>query len=65
MRVETVLSFICLICLVSSTIKGTHFWDCSGGACDSRTLSPWDPSKYKYAAEYAPLDPNDHGGALH
>ena len=42
--------------------KGTHFWDCNGGACDSTTLQPWDQNKYRYAPEYAPMDPNDYGG---
>eukprot|EP00899_Mesostigma_viride_P004155 jgi/Mesvir1/13740/Mv11884-RA.1 len=38
----------------------------SGGACDAKTLvTPWtngQNSDYRYAAEYAPLDPSQHGG---
>lgn len=44
---------------------GSHFWDCSGMGCDAGTLQPWDPSKYKAAAAYAPMDPAEHGGALY
>ena len=65
-KLTTIVCFLLLSgMLLAQTIKGTHFWDCSGGACDSRTLNPWDPSKYKYAAEYAPLNPNEYGGALY
>lgn len=43
-------AFLLLVVLVSNqTLKATHFWDCSGGACDSRTLQPWDQNKYRYA----------------
>ena len=45
------------------TLTATHFWDCNGAGCDSRTLDPWDERKYAYASQYAPKDPNDHGGA--
>mmetsp|Transcript_4615 Transcript_4615/g.14824 ORF Transcript_4615/g.14824 Transcript_4615/m.14824 type:complete len:391 (+) Transcript_4615:73-1245(+) len=41
----------------------THYWDCNGQSCDSKTLQPWDPSKYVAAPGYAPQDPDDHGGA--
>lgn len=44
-------------------LKSSHFWDCNGGACDSTTLQPWDPNKYRYAGAYAPIDPAAHGGA--
>ena len=44
-------------------LNATHFWDCNGGACDATTLNPWDDTLYKYAAQYAPQDPADHGGA--
>jgi hypothetical protein len=48
------------------SLKATHYWDCSGAACDSKTLNPWDPSKYRYSAYYAPLDPNSYpGGAVY
>jgi len=43
----------------SGTLKATHFWDCSGAACDSRTLLPFSSRKYVYATQYAPLNPND------
>lgn len=49
----------------TSTAGGSHFWDCSGMGCDAGTLQPWDPSKYKATAAYAPMDPADHGGALY
>ena len=41
---------------------GAAYWSCSGAACDSATLQPWDPTKYIYAAQYAPKDPNNYGG---
>eukprot|EP00413_Alexandrium_margalefii_P002356 CAMPEP_0204523872 /NCGR_PEP_ID=MMETSP0661-20131031/7074_1 /ASSEMBLY_ACC=CAM_ASM_000606 /TAXON_ID=109239 /ORGANISM="Alexandrium margalefi, Strain AMGDE01CS-322" /LENGTH=503 /DNA_ID=CAMNT_0051529597 /DNA_START=61 /DNA_END=1573 /DNA_ORIENTATION=+ len=43
----------------------THYWDCNGQSCDSKTLQPWDPSKAKFVAApgYAPQDPDAHGGA--
>ena len=44
-------------------LNATHFWDCNGAACDATTLSPWDETEYKYSAQYAPVDPADHGGA--
>ena len=44
-------------------LKATHFWDCSGAACDATTLQPWDPAKYRYSPTYAPLNPEDHGGS--
>ena len=46
-------------------LKATHFWDCNGGACDATVLQPWIESKYSYAAQYAPMDPADHGGAAY
>lgn len=49
--------------LGDGTLKSSHFWDCNGGACDAKTLQPWDPAKYRYAGMYAPLDPVNHGGA--
>lgn len=67
MNKETLLLLIFLVASQSQiqwdgTLKATHFWDCNGAACDSATLQPWDSSKYRYAPEYAPLDPNDYGG---
>ena len=49
---------------LTSELNATHFWDCSGGACDSNTLQPWDYSLYRYPPQYAPLDPNDYGGSV-
>mmetsp|Transcript_11145 Transcript_11145/g.22208 ORF Transcript_11145/g.22208 Transcript_11145/m.22208 type:complete len:342 (+) Transcript_11145:303-1328(+) len=43
----------------------THYWDCSGQACDSRTLQPWDYDKYRSPPGYAPQDPDDFGGSLY
>ena len=73
MKKSTVLLAMCLLFALESFAQvvseqnplvgdGTHFWDCSGGACDSRTLQPWNFDKYRYAPEYAPMDPNDYGG---
>ena len=53
------VTLISINCTVETTLKATHFWDCSGAACDSATLQPWDPSKYRYAPEYAPMDPTN------
>ena len=47
------------------TGKATHFWDCNGAACDSRTLQPFVPRNYRYSAQYAPLDPGDYGGSAY
>lgn len=44
------------------TLKSSHFWDCNGGACDAKTLQPWDQNKYRYAGTYAPIDPINYGG---
>lgn len=46
-------------------VQGTHYWDCNGAGCDSRTLQPWDQDKYKYASMYAPLNPANHGGTVY
>lgn len=48
--------------LTNPPLKATHFWDCSGAACDASTLQPWDATKYRYSPMYAPLNPGDHGG---
>ena len=60
---EQFILLLILPCCLGLTGVGTHFWDCSGGACDSATLQPWDTNKYRYAPQYAPQDPDDHGGA--
>ena len=62
---KNIVFLLIIVVSASSILKATHFWDCSGGACDSATLQPWDFSKYRYAPEYAPVDPNDHGGPLY
>ena len=59
----TLIILVILPNCLGLTGVGTHFWDCNGGSCDSGTLQPWDPSKYRYAPQYAPQDPNDYGGA--
>lgn len=51
--------------LSTTKITATHFWDCNGAACDSRTLQPFNIRKYAYANEYAPQDPSKLGGALY
>merc|ERR1719161_3127344 len=43
-------------------LGATHFWDCNGAACDEKTVQPWEPSFFRYAAHYAPVDPKDFGG---
>jgi hypothetical protein len=43
----------------------THYWDCSGQACDSRTLQPWDYEKYRSPLGYQPQDPDDFGGSVY
>ena len=43
----------------------THYWDCSGQACDSTTLSPWDDEKWVCPIGYGPQDPGDFGGAIY
>lgn len=48
-----------------SDLTLTHYWDCSGQACDSRTLQPWDFSKYRSPPGYAPQDPEDFGGSVY
>jgi len=45
-----------------ATLTATHFWDCSGAACDALVLQPWDPARYRYSAYYAPVDPAEFPG---
>ena len=60
------LSLLCQAENVSDgTLKSSHFWDCNGGACDAKTLQPWDQNKYRYAGTYAPLDPINYGGPIY
>lgn len=47
------------------SLAATHFWDCNGGGCDAATLQIWDPQAYRYAPQYAPLDPANHGGEIY
>ena len=59
MKVQEIIGLALMIMVVSSaTATATHFWDCSGGACDSRTLQPFDTSKYIYPPQYAPISPS-------
>ena len=46
-------------------LQSSHFWDCNGASCDAGTLQPWNDYEYIYSPNYAPLDPNKYGGALH
>lgn len=46
-------------------LPATHFWDCNGAACDATRLQPWNQYEYKYAPQYAPLDPSKYGGAAY
>ena len=55
----------CIIIVSSNSLVATHFWDCNGGSCDSRTLQPWNPLLYRYASNYAPIDPNNYGGSIY
>jgi len=41
--------------------EGTVYWDCNGQGCDSRTLQPWDSTKYKSSPVYAPIKPSELG----
>jgi len=45
------------------TLKSTHFWDCNGLSCDAPTLQPWNLREYKAAPQYAPMRPENYGGA--
>lgn len=53
------------------TLAATHYWDCNGQDCDSKTVPAieetpgnwaWQPQYFSASPMYAPLDPNDHGG---
>lgn len=46
-------------------LNATHFWDCNGAGCDSTVLQPWNEFAYRYAPQYAPMDPEDYGGSVH
>jgi len=43
----------------------THYWDCSGQACDAPVLQPWDKSKYVSSPGYGPQNPADFGGSVY
>jgi len=43
----------------------THYWDCSGQACDATTLQPWDADKYVSPPGYGPQDPANFGGSVY
>ena len=57
-----ILSYL-IVNVKANQIVATHFWDCNGGSCDSRTLQPWNIDNYRYSVNYAPLDPNGFGGS--
>jgi len=55
------------------TLSVTHYWDCNGQDCDSKTVpaiedpdSPgtwvWQEQLFSASPLYAPVDPNDYGG---
>lgn len=53
------------------TLKTTHYWDCNGQDCDSKTVPAieetpgnwvWQSQLFSASPLYAPLDPNDYGG---
>jgi len=46
-------------------ITTSHFWDCNGASCDAATLQPLDNREYKYAPQYAPVDPSNYGGPIY
>uniref|UniRef100_A0A7S1RTP6 Cellulase n=1 Tax=Alexandrium catenella TaxID=2925 RepID=A0A7S1RTP6_ALECA len=46
-----------------TSMKMTHYWDCSGQGCDAATLQPWNMDKYITPPGYGPQDPADFGGA--
>lgn len=49
----------------STGLLGSYFWDCNGAGCDATVLQPFQQKKFIYAPQYAPADPEDHGGAGH
>jgi len=44
-------------------LSSAHYWDCHGQSCDATHLQPWDASKYVSPPEYAPMNPEAHGGS--
>jgi len=44
-------------------LDASHYWDCNGQSCDATHLQPWDASRYVSPPEYAPMDPEAHGGS--
>jgi len=44
-------------------MKGTHFWDCEAGDCDSSLLRPFIKRKAVMPPTNAPTDPAEHGGS--
>eukprot|EP00941_MAST-03F_sp_MAST-3F-sp1_P003531 g3531.t1 len=54
--------------VLDKTLTATHFWDCSGGACDATVVkgTSWQQNPnplYLYAPQYSPMNPADYGGA--
>eukprot|EP00746_Dinoflagellata_sp_MGD_P000656 gnl/MRDRNA2_/MRDRNA2_101176_c0_seq1.p1 gnl/MRDRNA2_/MRDRNA2_101176_c0~~gnl/MRDRNA2_/MRDRNA2_101176_c0_seq1.p1 ORF type:complete len:333 (+),score=52.40 gnl/MRDRNA2_/MRDRNA2_101176_c0_seq1:52-1050(+) len=49
----------------ATNLGATHFWDCNGAACDATELQPWEPSLYRYAAHYAPVNASEFGGSVY
>merc|ERR1719230_1559448 len=53
------------------TLDVTHYWDCNGQDCDSKTVPAfeevsgnwvWQSQRFSASPLYAPLDPNNYGG---
>mmetsp|Transcript_43934 Transcript_43934/g.101531 ORF Transcript_43934/g.101531 Transcript_43934/m.101531 type:complete len:404 (+) Transcript_43934:68-1279(+) len=46
-------------------LKGTHFWDCEAGDCDSSLMRPFRREGAVYAPANAPVDPVHFGGSVY
>jgi len=44
-------------------LSSAHYWDCQGQSCDATHLQPWDATRYVSPPEYAPMNPEAHGGS--
>jgi len=44
-------------------LDAAHYWNCNGQSCDATHLQPWDASRYVSPPEYAPTNPEAHGGS--
>mmetsp|Transcript_20685 Transcript_20685/g.58144 ORF Transcript_20685/g.58144 Transcript_20685/m.58144 type:complete len:658 (+) Transcript_20685:99-2072(+) len=48
-----------------TAMAATHYWDCSGQGCDAAYLNPWVKDKYISPPQYAPMNPDHHGGSVY